>query len=480
MLTNTPAPNHRWQILLAVCTGGFMAAMDTTIVNVILPVLQKAFSSSFAHVQWVSTIYLMTVTVCILVFGRVGDIIGKKPVYLGGFFLFLVGSILCANAESIHALIACRAVQGVGASMIMALGFAIATAAFPPAERGRAMGIIGAATSTSIILGPILGGMLTAWLSWQWIFLINIPIGVFGIFMVLRFIPAPVKRPRSRFDTLGAGLLFAFLTTLLLSLSFGQTHGFQSSFCTFSMIASLFSFAAFLFRQKYAQTPLVTLSLFGNVPFRMALINGFSTFLACAGTMMLLAFYLQTVQFYDVQTTGLILAVVPLFMASLSPLSGRLTDQIGPWPVLLTGQFFLVIAYIGIHFMSHATPLSGIIFRLSLLGIGMGLFISSFHTATMQNIPHKHFGIASGLMTLARTLGQVLGVAVLGTIWAVRTQVHMHSFPDHEQECIAKAIALSETGRLVVILLLVTFTASVLTYLQLRPFSLDKPSPLKK
>ncbi len=189
MTTDDNKGPNPWLTLTAVCFGGFMAAMDTSIVNIILPALVKAFDTEFSWVQWVSMGYLFTVTVLILSFGKIGDIVGRKKMYLIGLFIFLAGSLLCGAAGSVHWLIGFRILQGLGGAMIMALGFAIVTSVFPENLRGRALGIIGAVVSCGVISGPVLGGLLTRMYSWHWVFWVNLPVGILGIVMVAYHVP---------------------------------------------------------------------------------------------------------------------------------------------------------------------------------------------------------------------------------------------------------------------------------------------------
>src|SRR5512139_2468459 len=192
--------SRKWYVLVAVSMGIFLATIDGSIVNVALPTLSREFDASFAVVEWVVLAYLLTLTALLLSFGRLADMLGKKPIYLAGFVIFTLGSVLCAIAPGIYWLIAFRILQAIGATAILALGMAIVTEAFPAEERGRALGITGAVVSIGIIIGPALGGLILAFLSWHWIFLVNLPVGIFGIWLVLRNVPFVQPPGGQRFD----------------------------------------------------------------------------------------------------------------------------------------------------------------------------------------------------------------------------------------------------------------------------------------
>jgi len=208
--------HRKWHVLSAVGTGVFLATVDGSIVNVSLPTMVTSLSTNFTVIQWVVLAYLLTVTTFMLGFGRLADILGKKKIYLSGFAIFTIASALCGFTSNVYHLIGFRIIQGVGAAMIMALGAAIVTEAFPPRERGKAMGMIGAIVSIGIVTGPALGGVIVDLLSWNWIFFVNIPAGICGIWMVWRFIPDLNPSQKQKFDIPGSIILFVSLICFLI------------------------------------------------------------------------------------------------------------------------------------------------------------------------------------------------------------------------------------------------------------------------
>nr|HPN54146.1 MFS transporter [Anaerolineaceae bacterium] len=282
MQKNESSPN-KWLVMAAVSTGIFLATIDGSIVNIALPTLKADLSADFAVIQWVVLAYLLTVVTLMLGIGRLGDMIGKKPLYTIGFIIFTIGSGLCGLAQNAAMLIFFRVVQACGAAMIMALGTAIVTEAFPPQERGKALGITGLMVSLGSITGPTIGGLILGALSWHWIFFVNLPLGIIGIFMVIRFVPASQTAGRQRFDFAGAAALFVSLLALLMALTLGETDGFTSLLVWGLFALFLSSLAFFIWLEQRTADPIIDLSLFKNSLFSVNLITGFLTFVCSAG-----------------------------------------------------------------------------------------------------------------------------------------------------------------------------------------------------
>src|SRR5262245_37078891 len=227
---NSDAYANKWRVMVAVGVSVFLATLDISIVNVAMPTLVRDLQTDFATVQWVVLAYLLALATTLPSVGRLGDMLGKKRIYTAGFGVFVVGSFLCALSPAIGWLIAARVLQSIGATMLLALGPAILTEAFPPSERGRALGISGAIVSAGIIAGPALGGLLIAGLSWHWIFMVNVPVGIVGTVVAMRSIPDVPPLGGQRFDFLGAATLFGALLCLLLALTLGQGQGDGGAF----------------------------------------------------------------------------------------------------------------------------------------------------------------------------------------------------------------------------------------------------------
>lgn len=416
--------------MASVAMGIFLGTIDGSIVNVALPTLVDAFQTEFSVVQWVVLAYLLVVTTLLLSIGRLADMVGKKPLYTAGFIVFTTGSALCAFSPTVYWLIGSRVLQALGASMTTSLGTAIITEAFPPAERGRALGIGGLMVSLGVVVGPTLGGLIIDALSWHWIFLVNVPVGVLGTLMVLNFVPNHKPAGGQAFDLAGAGAMFASLVCLLVSLTLAQQVGFNRPIVWAVMAGFVVFLVAFLLVERRAPQPLVDFSMFDSSLFTVNLVTGAATFICMAGLIILTPFYLQGVRGFPPHQVGLLMAPLAIAMGLFAPLAGSLSDRWGARPMTVLGLMVLLAAYVGISSLSQDTTTVGYIVRYSLLGAGMGIFQSPNNSAIMGAVRRERFGVASSLLSLTRTMGQTIGLAVMGALWAGRVAVAAGGMPE--------------------------------------------------
>ncbi len=421
MKVNEKDYSHKWFVMAAISMGILLATIDGSIVNISLPTLVRELNTDFATVQWVILAYLLTLAVLLLSVGRLADMIGKKQIYTSGFVLFTIGSFLCGLAPTVYFLILFRVVQAVGAAMILALGVAIVTESFPRKERGMALGISGTVVSVGIVIGPTLGGIIIDALSWHWIFFVNLPVGIVGIFMVIRFVPAIKPVGKQLFDFPGALTLFISLLAFLFALTVGQNMGF-TDWRTLALFAVWTIFlVAFIVIEKRVVQPMIDLTLFRNSLFSINLITGFITFVAIAGMFILFPFYLENILGYNTREVGLLLAVVPISMGVIAPISGSFSDKFGTRIISFIGLIFLLLGYALLTSLTTQTTTLTLILSMLPLGVGMGIFQSPNNSAIMGAAPPDKLGIVSGMLALTRTLGQSTGIAVLGAIWAAFT-----------------------------------------------------------
>ncbi len=452
---------RKWLVMTAVASGTLLTTIDGNIVNIALPTLVRELGTTFAVIQWVVLSYLLTLATLMLSLGRLGDMTGKKSIYTAGFVVFTLGSVLCGLAPSVHWLIAFRVVQAVGGAMLLSLGMAIITEAFPPQERGRALGITGTFISVGIVVGPTLGGLILSLTTWHWIFLVNLPVGIVGTFLALRYIPATPAQKRQQFDYGGAGALFVSLLGLLLALTVGQQSGFGDTAVLVLFAVWILFLLLFLRIESSAEQPMINLNLFRNQLFSINLITGFATFVAIAGIVILLPFYLENILGLATRRVGLLMAIVPLFLGVIAPLSGSLSDRYGTRPITLAGLIMLALGYGAMSTLSQTTTGPGFVLRLLPVGIGMGMFQSPNNSAVMGAVPRQRLGIASGLLAISRTLGQTTGIAMLGAFWAGRTMFYEGAVLIEgatAATAVSQIRALHDTFLFIVILILIALT----------------------
>ncbi len=410
--------SRKWYVMTAVAMGTLLATIDGSIVNVALPTLVRELNTDFATVQWVVLAYLLTVTTLLLSVGRLADMIGKKQIYTMGFIVFTLGSFLCGLASNVYMLILMRVIQALGATMVFALGTAIVTESFPPQERGRALGIIGTVVSIGIIIGPTLGGLIIDIFSWHWMFFVNIPVGIVGILMIIRFVPNIKPEGNQKFDFLGAILLFLSLLLLLAALTVGQNLGFTDIRILALFVAGIACLALFILVEKRAQQPMIDLSLFRQSLLSINLITGFMIFISISGVMILIPFYLENVLGYSTRQVGLLIAVLPISMGIIAPISGSFSDRFGTRIMAVIGLGVLLFGFSLLTTLSVDTSALHFVLLYIPLGVGMGIFQSPNNSAIMGSAPPDKLGVVSGMLALNRTLGQTTGIAIIGAIWA--------------------------------------------------------------
>ncbi|BAS28627.1 MFS transporter permease [Limnochorda pilosa] len=417
---------ERWRILAAINLGTLMAPLDGSVVNIALPTLTHAFGVPLVTSEWVAMIYLLLVSTLLLTYGRLGDLYGHRPVYLSGFGVFSLGSLLCAAAPTMGALIGARAVQALGAGMMMAAGPAIITAAFPSQERGRALGLNGMVVAAGLALGPVLGGYLVTRFGWRSIFLINLPIGAAGIFWAGRVIPRLPTRPGTgAFDVPGAALAGLGLGALLLALSRGEVWGWGSGAVLLLGFVGIASLGLFVAVERRRRDPMVDVALFRNRVFASSSASALLNFMAQFSVTFLMPFFLQDVQGRTAQEAGLLMLAFPLMFLPLAPLAGWLSDRWGTRELAAAGMAVLALAG---WTLSRLVPESGaasIVWRLALVGVGAGLFQPPNNSAIMGSVPRERLGQGSGMLATMRNVGMVLGIAVSGAIFTTRRAAYL-------------------------------------------------------
>ncbi len=418
----------KWMSLLAIGMGVFMGTLDMSIVNVSLPTLVQEFETSFATIQWVILGYVLVVTSMMLGAARLGDMFVKKRLYCLGLGLFTIGSLLCGFAPTVGWLIAFRILQGCGAVINQALGMAIIVEVFPDSERGRALGFMGSIVSVGLAMGPAIGGIIVGMIGWRWIFWVNVPICIFAVLVVVRFLPTTIPYiGKQRFDLWGA---FAILMTLgfySIGMTMGQDTGFSSRVVQMFLILAGIGFFAFPLLEKHMDQPMVDLSLFKNILFSTNLVMGLLTFIVLGGGVFILPFFLQLVLGYPPQVIGFLLMAIPVTVAIVAPLAGAVSDRYGPRGISLIGLLILAAGCFSISTCHEGMSAWGYILRTIPLGLGIGTFQSPNNSAVMGAAPQKRLGVASGLLALSRNLGQTTGIPLVGCLFTAMAQASVGS-----------------------------------------------------
>lgn len=341
---------------------------------------------------------------------------GYRRIFLLGLAAFTVNSLLCGLSQSIWMLIAFRALQGLAAGMIMAVGMAIITSAFPPTERGKALGIYAISIAAALGLGPTIGGTVAEHLSWHYVFFINVPIGIIALFCCYRIIPQSVTKPGQHLDWYGTVVAFIFLLNLLLFANRGDEWGWLSPACISLIMIALISGAAFIWLERRVKQPMLNLALFRSRVFSFASLSALLNFVAIYAIIFLTPFYLTFVLHYDIMKVGLVMAASPIATLFVAPVAGALSDRIGSRILCICGMATIATGLFLLSGLDATSSSTDVIWRLVICGVGGGIFTSPNNSAIMGSVPVIHLGIASGMLAAMRNVGMVLGIAIAGAV----------------------------------------------------------------
>ncbi|MFC2013840.1 MFS transporter [Chloroflexota bacterium] len=406
-----------YTILATIMLGSIMGPIDSSIVNVTLPTIAEYFEVELSTAQWVPMIYLLSISSLLLFYGRLGDILGYKRVYLTGLTGFIISSALCGFSNffpTIHWLIAFRAIQGLAAGMMIAMPPAIITASFPPTKRGRGLGIFAISISVGLALGPSLGGFITHSLGWPFVFLINVPIGIVAIIWARRTLPELKGQP-GKMDKRGALTFAISLLSLILFINYWQGSGIN--IITFIMLSvAILSAISFLWIERRADPPLLNLGLFRNLTFSFANISALLNFMSQYIMVFLTPFYLQRLLHYAPNKIGFTMTAFPLAVMVVAPFSGSLSDRIGTRSLAFSGAAICALALFLMSQLPPSATFLDVTWRLAVFGLGTGIFQSPNVSAVMGSSPRHQLGVASGVLSTVRNVGMVFGIATGGAV----------------------------------------------------------------
>ena len=409
--------NRRWWTLGAMCFALFMIMLDNTVVNVALPSIQKDLHSSISGLEWTVNAYTLSFAVLLVTGGRLGDIFGRRRMFLFGVLVFGASSAFIALSQTEAWLVTGRAIQGVGAAFMMPATLSIISNAFPPHERGKAIGTWAGVSALALAIGPVVGGFLTEDVSWQSIFLLNVPVAVIAVFVTL------VATRESRDETSthhidfpGVASISIGLGALVLALVEGNSWGWGSPRILALFAVAAVALATFVITELRVDEPMVDFNFFRSKSFLGANMVAFLVSFAMLAMFFFLALYMQNIKGYSPLQAGVRFLPSTLVIVVIGPISGRLSDRIGPRPLMVAGLLMVAGALFWQGHLAVNTSYGFLVGAFMLMGLGIGLVMSPMSTAAMNAVEPTKAGVASGILSMWRMVGGTFGVAVMGAL----------------------------------------------------------------
>ena len=416
-----------WLILVVLCTAVFMLLVDSTVVNVAQRKIQIGLETTLSEIQWVLDAYILAYAVLLLSFGRLGDVFGRKKLFIVGMTIFTAASALCGvsgwlgalvGISGVNALIFARVLQGVGGAFMMPQTLSLITVVFPADKRGAAMGIWGSIVSLGAVVGPVVGGLIVTHYAWEWIFLINVPVGIVAILATLAIVPESVDPHASRKIDWGGVLLSGLgIFAIVFALIEGNSMGWTNPVILGLFVGGLALLGAFVWWEHRASDPMMKLELFRLRNFSVGSAIAFVVAFGMLGIFFPMTLFLQGVLGYSPIRAGLTMMPTSLMIMVIAPMSGRLSDRIGArW--ILTGGLTLISVGILLIIASidTSTTWQSLLPALIVTGAGMRMTLAPMTAAAMREVPTRIAGSATGILNTTRNVGQVMGIAVLGSL----------------------------------------------------------------
>jgi len=409
---------YRKKSLVITGLGTFLGTLDSSIVNVSLPSISRDLNTTVDMVGWVVLSYAITIITLLMLFGSISSRKGFQFSYRYGFAIFLLGSLSSGLSPTIYILIIARAFQGIGAALMMSVGPALVTQSFPASERGRSLSVIAMVVSTGLLLGPPLGGFIIGLFGWRWIFFVNIPVCIAGVYFTQKFISDfPILDPERKIPVPGASALALGLLTMMISLMIFSKKVISLPVLIGLLSVAVLFFILFLYFESNPKTQLIGLKIFKNRVFSLSAGAMLMVFIALASVTVLIPFFLEKIWGLQPQEVGLYLMIIPVCILFVAPLAGYLSDKVQARIITTIG---IAIMTVGLYLTRelHADSTSFEVIRvLILIGIGMGLFSTPNTSSIMGSVDKEQLGTASGINATIRTLGIAFGVSIAISIF---------------------------------------------------------------
>ena len=417
------SPNFKWWAFGTIAIGTFLSVVDHGSVLVALPNIERHFGSNLPSVQWIVVGYALTISVLILPMGRLGDIIGRKQVYIGGMVIFVVAAALAGVSPNLGSLIAAKIFQGVGSAMVQSAGIAMVITSFPGTERGKALGTHLSVVGAGAIAGPAIGGLLVSAFEWRSVFFANVPVGIFTIFISMLILPLDKPEPvaegeaRQRFDWGGAVFSGLALLGFLLVVGNGDRLGWTSGLIVSGAIATVLVSAAFVWWELRFPTPMLDLSLFKRKLVSFGVAAGWFSFMGSSASRFMMPFYMQRVLELSPREVGLLLIPPAMCMVLLGPISGRWSDRFGSRGLTVGGLTVSAVAWVIMATsLTEFSPILLIVVLLMAQSAGTALFNSPNNSSILSAVERSQYGVVSALTQLVRNSANVTSIAIATTV----------------------------------------------------------------
>jgi EmrB/QacA subfamily drug resistance transporter len=406
-------------VLAICCLSLFIVGLDATIVNVALPAIGRDFHAQVSGLQWTIDAYLLVIASLLMLSGATADRVGRRRVFQTGLAIFTVGSLACSLAPGLGWLVAFRALQAVGGSMLNPVAMAIVTNTFTePGERAKAIGMWGSVFGLSVALGPVIGGALVDSVGWRGVFWVNLPVGVAALLLTALFVPESRAARGRRPDPFGQILIIVLLVTVSYAIIEGPAYGWGSPRIAGCLVAAAAALAAFVIYEPRRKEPLVDLRFFRSLPFSGAALTAVTGLCAFAGFLFLITLYLQDVRGYRPLIAGLFLLPMAVVMAVSAPLAGRMIARRGTRLPLLIAGAGITVGGLLLVFLTDGSPVWYVLVCCLVFGVGQGWLNAPITNNAVSGMPRSQAGVAAGIASTSRQVGNALGVAIMGSVLA--------------------------------------------------------------